>query len=163
RSIFAVAFSPDGKQVVSCGFDGAVRLWDVETGKELRRHEDHTEVVCSLAFSPDGKTILSGGGGTFDAARDQWRAAKDNDLRLWGSDSRAELRRFKGPPSTVLGVAYSPDGRQAVSGSYDSTLRWWDVATGQELKRKTAKAGLRSVAVSPDGKYVLAGGGSHYS
>ena len=64
-----VAFSPDGKKIVSSCWDKTVRLWDVETGKEMRKLEGHTQQVWSVALSPDGKRALSGGA--------------DKTLRLW--------------------------------------------------------------------------------
>ena len=63
-----MAFSPDGKQVAS-GSYGALRLWDVESGAELRKFKGHTGYVNSVAFSPDGKQVVSG--------------SDDNTVRLW--------------------------------------------------------------------------------
>jgi hypothetical protein len=53
------AFSPDGKLLARGGYDHAVTLWDVSTGRELAVFKGHTEVVTGLAFAPDGKTLAS--------------------------------------------------------------------------------------------------------
>jgi len=58
--VYSVAFSPDSLLIASAGADRAVRLWDVQTGKEIRRLEAHTGFVYTVAFSPDGRWIASG-------------------------------------------------------------------------------------------------------
>ena len=69
---FGVAFSPDGKYVLSGGVDGTARLWDVQTGKEVRRFTGHINRVVNVAFSPDGKYVLT--------------ASNDLTARLWLTD-----------------------------------------------------------------------------
>ena len=59
-SVYAVAVSPDGKQIVSGSHDRLVRIWDASTGNELKVLKGHTGNVNSVAFSPDGKKIVSG-------------------------------------------------------------------------------------------------------
>jgi WD40 repeat protein len=59
-SVHSVAFSPDGKQIVSGSFDKTIKLWDAVTGKEILTFKGHTDPVFSVAFSPDGKRIVSG-------------------------------------------------------------------------------------------------------
>ena len=58
--VLSVAFSPDGRYIVSGGLDNTVRLWERETGKQVRIFEGHTSWVFSVAFSPDGRYIVSG-------------------------------------------------------------------------------------------------------
>src|SRR3972149_2774551 len=67
--IESIAFSPDGRLAVSGGWDKSMVLWDVETGREVRRFSGHSDSVASVAFSPDGGYVLSG----------SW----DRTLRLW--------------------------------------------------------------------------------
>ena len=119
--VWSVAFSPDGRYVLSGSSDKTLRLWEVATGKELRRFEGHSGRVCSVAFSPDGRYVLSG--------------SRDKTIRLWEVATGKELRRFEGHSSWVISVAFSPDGRYILSGSEDRTLRLWEVATGKELRR----------------------------
>ena len=59
--VYAVVFSPDGKMLASAGHDGTLRLWEVCTGKEIRKLEGPQETLYGLAMSPDGKTVASAG------------------------------------------------------------------------------------------------------
>ncbi|KAH6661768.1 hypothetical protein B0J14DRAFT_496760 [Halenospora varia] len=106
-TVSEVAFSPDGKQVVSGSDDRTVRLWDAATGAALQTLEGHSDWVMSVAFSPDGKQVVSG--------------SCDETVRLWDAATGAALQTLEGHSSYVWSVAFSPDGKQVVSGSCDKT------------------------------------------
>jgi len=110
--VWSVAFTPDGKILASTA-GNKVKLWDVETGRELRTLTGHTDRVWSLAFSPDGKILAS--------------ASSDNTVRLWDPATGGELRTLIGHTDVVGSVAFSPDGKSIVSGSNDGTIRVWGV------------------------------------
>jgi WD40 repeat protein len=96
--------------------------------------------------------VLSGGGGTYYRKSDRFKAGKDNLVRLWASDTLKELKRFKGHTASVRGLAFLPDGKQAISASLDGTLRVWDVEEGKELRLLRLPTGSAALALSPDGK-----------
>jgi WD40 repeat protein len=77
---------------------------------------------------------------------------------LWDLNTGRELWRRQENSYTRQGVAFTPDNRQVVAGSYDRTVRVYDVATGREVVCLDSPAGVHGVAVSPDGRHVLAGG-----
>ncbi len=138
-SVQRVTFSPDGRRALSSGHDDWVRLWDVETGEQLRAIEG---TGAAVAFSPDGRFALSG--------------ARENTVLLWEVETGKEVRRFRGHEDGVVGIAFSPNGRRALSGSYDKTVRLWDVATGQELHCfRGHQAVVYSVLFTPDGSYAV--------
>jgi WD40 repeat protein len=143
-----VAFAPDGRTAVSGGQDKVIRLWDLETGEEVRRFEGHAGRVTCLCFTPDGLHVVSG--------------SDDKTLRLWDVASGKEVRRFEGHTHNVAYyMAVTPDGQQIVSGSgdVDTTVRIWDLKSGKELRRfdyrGRADEGIGIAAFSTDGRLAL--------
>ncbi len=123
------------------GTDSAIRVWDVETGKEVRKLEGHKGEVRSVAVSPDGGRVLSGGHLT---------------PILWDAETGTEVRRFRGHTDKVQDVAFLPGGRRTVSCGSDRTIRLWDVESGQELQCfRGHPVEVIWVAVSPDGRRLL--------
>jgi len=149
--VWSVAFSPDGKYVVSGSCDeegsrtsctkGSARVWEAATGKEITRM-NYDGIVWTVAFSPDGKYVVSGG--------------DDNTARVWEAATGKEIARIT-HDGTVYSVAFGLDGKYVVSGSGDGTARVWEAATGKEIARMTHDNLVKSAAFSPDGKYVISG------
>ncbi len=122
NAVVSVVFSPDGKQIISGSWDGSVKVWDAENGKELRTLKGSMEAVFSVAFSPDGKRIVVGGGTDRD---------KPGEVRVWDAGSYTEILSLKGHTDRVISVSFSPDGKRIVSGSADRTIKVWDADTGK--------------------------------
>jgi WD40 repeat protein len=156
--LYCVAISPDDKVAVA-GTRGAIISWDVKTGKQLRRFKGHKDCIFSVAFSPDGRYILSGGG-----AESKHPYPPDADLsgRWWNVKTGEELTKYKGHTLWIQCVAVSPDGHSALSGSYDGTIRLWDIQAGKQLRCFNHPSGVGAVAFSPKGQYFLSGGDSPY-
>jgi WD40 repeat protein len=139
-----IALSPDGRLLVSAGAEGAVKLWDVDSGREMRTLPGDSFAVYSVAFSPDGRSVLSAG--------------FDKIAKLWDHETGRELRTFTGHTERIFSAAFSPDGRMIVTGSFDKTIKLWDVGTGRELRTLTGHTDrVQSVAFSPDGRQVVSG------
>ena len=184
NGVNSVAFSPDGRYVLSGSDDKTLKLWDIETGREIRQFKGHTNYVLSVAFSPDGRTIVSG---SFDNTLKLWEVATGKEIRtfkghkpfvfspdgryalsesqdnfkLWEIETGREIKQFKKwHMDIVASVAFSPDGRYALSGSWDKTLKLWNIQTGREIRTFTGHTyGANSVAFSPDGRCALSGVG----
>ena len=139
--ILDVAFSPDGKFVVSGSDDGTARVWIAASGVEVARMTLDGG-VNSVAFSPDGKFVVSG--------------SDDGIARVWIAATGVEVARMT-HVGAVYVVAFSPDGKYVVSGSDDGTARVWIATTGLGVARMTLDGGVNSVAFSPDGKFVVSG------
>ncbi|EIN03656.1 hypothetical protein PUNSTDRAFT_139370 [Punctularia strigosozonata HHB-11173 SS5] len=145
--VCSVSFSPDGSQIASGSNDNTIRIWNTDTGKEIREPlRGHTDWVRSVSFSPDGKRLAS--------------ASYDKTVRLWDVQTGQQIGQpLKGHTSLVLCVAFSPDGNRIVSGSEDKTLQLWDAQTGQAIGEplRGHYSRVLSVAFSPDGKNIASG------
>ena len=136
---------PDGRHVASGANDKTVRLWNLETGKEVRRFEGHTSTVWCLAVSPDGRRLVSGG--------------QDAAVRLWDVETGRQLHRWP-TDHVVSGVAFTPDGNRVMAVGWDQKLRLWDAATKESVSGYPFATGtaLSNPVFLPGGREVLFGG-----
>jgi WD40 repeat protein len=140
-TVFALAFSPDGKTLASGSADSTVRLWDVATRRQIGRSlTAHAGTVFALAFSPDGKTLASG--------------SRDNTVQFWDTATHRQIGSLATPANSI---AFSPDSKTLATHGSDETVRVWDVATRQQIASFPSFG--NSVAFSPDGKTLASGGG----
>jgi WD40 repeat protein len=146
--VSGVALSSDRKLAASCGADGPIRLWDVPSGRELRRLEGFADRARCLALSPDGRWLVSGHHGE----------KSDFAVRLWDVKEGKELRAFRGHRAAVTAVAFLPSGRRFVSASMDGSVRLWEAETGALVRQMEHAGGVHDVAVSPDGRTALSAG-----
>jgi WD40 repeat protein len=149
-----VAFSPDGRFLLTGSWDSTARLWDAATGQQLRSFKVPPAWVTSAAFSPDGHFVVTG--------------SNDGIARLWDAATGKNVHSFDAhigaSPNIPVHVAYSPDGHFLLTGSDDltgsgnQTLRLWDPVTGQKLRSfEGYAAGTdHTVVFSPDSRYILA-------
>jgi RNA polymerase sigma factor (sigma-70 family) len=146
-----VAVDGDGR-ALAVALEGAVRLYDLATGKKGRTLEDSAGMAL-LAFARDGRTLA---GGRDDGTFQVWNAATGRKL----------LKPLPGHRGNVSCVAYSPDGRiLATGGAFDGTIRLWQASTGQEIrcwedkqKKGRARPWPMSLAFSADGKTLASVG-----
>jgi WD40 repeat protein len=150
-NVTTLAFAPDGKTLASGGWDDMVRLWDVASGKELRKIVAHQAMVARVVFAPDGKRLASRGG-------------IDGVVRVWDVVTGAELRKFEGLARVnpwrfyrEAALAFSPDGKRVVASGRKAIL-FFDVDSGKEVASWPGSRDCMYVAYSPDGKLLASGG-----
>jgi WD40 repeat protein len=137
--VFSVCFSPDNRRLASASGDGTVRIWDVQTGDEVRRVAAHRYHVNCVAYSPDGRTLAT--------------ASDDFTIALWNSTTGERKATLSGHWYCVQCVAFSPDGRLLASGTADGEIRAWDCETGQSIASAQGRdQRIRSIAIAPDGE-----------
>ena len=139
----SVTFSPNGQLVVSGGWDGTLRLWNLRGEPISQPWRGHQGGVYSVAFSPNGQLVVSSG----------W----DGTLRLWNLQGKP-IGAPWGDENVINSVAFSPDGKFIVSGGKDNTLRLWNLK-GELISEpwRGHQEGVTSVAFSSDGKYIISG------
>jgi RNA polymerase sigma factor (sigma-70 family) len=147
----ALAFTPDGKELVCWDNREALHFWDAATGKELRRLKPegkprgNSRTDSYLAFTPGGRSVLLKNG-------------YDPTLRLLDAATGKELRAFPSPGQHAYATALLADGKRLAVAGEDKVIRVWDVADGKELYRlPAARWEVRCVAFSPDGKLLATG------
>jgi RNA polymerase sigma factor (sigma-70 family) len=157
KSPFTLAFTPDGKILAAQDHQGEIHLWEVESGKELRRFKGHVgflgswmgRIVLSVGFifTPDGKALVARG--------------PDKAIHLWELATGKELRKFQADPEDLSPLAFSRDGKLLATYN-EKLIRLWDVQTGKEKTRlRGHETSVGSPVFSPNGKTlsVLAGKG----
>ncbi|MCC6427271.1 MAG: protein kinase [Phycisphaerales bacterium] len=159
--IATVAFSSNGEQIATAGFDGLVKLWRAD-GSPVRTLTTDIGVIWCVRYSPDGRVIAAGGN---DGAVQIWSlgldtpaitiktssdrtpaiafsadgsslatAAAHGQVEVWDVASGARMRELVHPVQNIRTVAVSPDGKAIVTGADDCTLRVWDASTGELLR-----------------------------
>jgi WD40 repeat protein/ABC-type dipeptide/oligopeptide/nickel transport system ATPase subunit len=141
RLIHTIGFSPDGKLLITAGFDCCWRLWDVATSQMLGCFSGHTNWIWNLAWSPDGQHLAT--------------ASYDRTARLWDLATGQLLHTFDGYAQEVLTVKFSPNGQHLAVGSGDGTIKIWDIATGQLVQTLTGHLDrILALSYHPDGQLL---------
>ena len=148
-----IVFSPDGKRLAIAAGDGAY-VYDATTGKLLLKYSGHGEGVrnSGIAFSPDGKWIASSG--------------NDATIKIWDSESGADIFTLTGHTGPTFGVAFSSDGHELITSSVDRTVKVWILPKpGQEipipLTLYSNTGAVYRVAFSPDNSRIVSVGRDH--
>jgi len=141
ETVYAIAFSPDGKFTVTGSFDKSVRLWDALTGKEVKTFGgaagSHANLVLAVAFSPNGQLVASGG--------------SDNVAKLWDVPVTSHLREFV-HGEAVRSLALSADGKLLAGAAADGTVKLWNAADGKLLHNLAGHVGpVQGVAFNAKG------------
>ena len=153
-----VAFSPDGTMIASSSEDKTIKLWEVDTGREIRTLKGHSDYVNSVEFSRNGDILVSG---SDDKNIKIWQLETGEEISTFGDWSRGD---YSGHSDAINAIALSPDGKFIVSASKDRTLKVWSLdrnvlpGYGQVIYTlKGHSASVRCVTISRDGQTIASG------
>ncbi len=144
----ALAFSPNGKYLVTGSYDNVVRLWDLQSGTLLKSLNGHTQMVWGISFAPNGKSFASVGA--------------DDSIWLWDFKT-GKGEKLGEHDGDTWGVTYSPDGKYVLSSGEDDLVKIWKVNDGQLANVLDAHSGaVLNIVFSHDGT-MMASGGDDYT
>jgi WD40 repeat protein len=146
-----VVYLPGGRRIITCSLDGSLRLWNLESGKQIGDNwldkGDNAEVV-DISLSPNGNTVASGG--------------YDGTVRLWDTKKGEVVTRWMGHTDRVRSVCWSLNGKRVLSGSWDGTVRVWDVESDQTILKIVTGGANEAATYSPDATKIATGGYINY-
>ena len=142
-----VHLSTDGNFCISSSWDKSIRLWDVVTGKCLKKFNGHEKEVYSISFSEDNRQIISG--------------SKDYTIKLWNTVGMCK-KTFceKNATSWISKVLFLPTKNNLfLSCDWDGVIKIWDILSNQVKNRLFGHKGyIQSITISPDGSLCASGG-----
>jgi nucleoside phosphorylase len=149
-NVFDVAWSPDGKQIVSAcsaaSIDKTIHVWDVNTTRTVARYDAHYGLmpnfsVLALTWSPDGTRIAA--------------ACGDGMIRIWSTSTQRCIATYQTRSETLVDIAWSPDSKWIASAHTDCTAHVWNTSMGESvLTYRGHTDRLRRIAWSPDGTCI---------
>jgi len=151
ETVYSVAFHPTIRQVVTGSFDKSVKVWDVNSGKEIKSfsgQQGHQQMVLSVAISPDGSMIASGG--------------TDNTLKIWDYPSAQSVWKEKAGDG-IFSCSSTPDGKYLAVGFKDGTAKFWKDIPIKDLKELPKNAVIMKGHTAPvTGLQILNNGQKNY-
>ena len=141
--VYSIAWTPDGKAIVTGGFDSTLRYWDAETRKELKKYDvQPATLVLSVSPSPDGTKIATG--------------SLDKSARIWLKPGSAATKSIDNLPAGSHALASSPDGKR-VAFAAAKTVNLWDMIAPVPQALNGHAADIESLAWRGDGAQVASG------
>lgn len=146
--LYDAELSPDGKTLVTAGYDRFIRTWKVDNGESVRSIEGHNGAIFDLAFSPDGKILAS--------------ASADETVKLWRLANGQRLDTLNQPEGEQFAVAFTRDGRFVLAGGADKQIRVWRLVSREKprinplfLARFAHEDDVTALEVSRDGATLV--------
>ena len=125
-------------------YDKTIKLWDAQTGQELKTLQDHIDAVFAVAFSPDGKLLASG--------------SQDRTVKIWNVASGERLYTLSDALDGITGIAFSPSGELLAAAGYDKSIHVWKIGEKEGSLVQSLIAdedSILQIAWSPDGKTLI--------
>ena len=152
--LYDAVLTPDGKTLVTAGYDRFIRTWHADSGELIRSIEGHNGAIFDLAVSPDGKILAS--------------ASADETVKLWKLEDGRRLDTLNQPEAEQFAVAFSRDGRFVVAGGADKQIRVWQVISRDKprinplfVSRFAHEDDVTNLEVSRDGRLLVSASADH--
>ena len=143
-SVHSVVFSRDGSLIASGSEDGTAKLWNADSGQQIRALMRHPHPILCVSLSPDSNILASG--------------SEAGKITLWDVNYKERIRILKGHEDRVWSIRFSPDGTFLASGSADKTIRLWNMRSGKEIRTFRGHTdSIYSLSFSPDGGILASG------
>ncbi|MDY6936762.1 MAG: protein kinase [Cyanobacteriota bacterium] len=143
--VTCTAICPDGKQFATGSLDKTVRIWNLETGEEIRKIEGHRSTINALSISRDSTSLAS--------------ASDDDTVKIWNLETGKLLETLNEHLRDVTSVAFSADSKTLISGSEDRTVKIWNVTDGELVTSLMGGSGMvKSIAIGTSGQILASGG-----
>ena len=139
--INSIAFSADGQMIVSGSNDNTVKFWDIKTFKIIKTLRASDEDILTVALY--GNILATAG--------------NDHHITLWDLKTYTQTQTLKGHHGVIHSLAFSSDGHTLISGSWDKTIRIWDITSATEIRHIQTKDSIYTVALHPSGDIIVAG------
>ena len=148
RHAQAVAFSPDGDELITTGMDALAQVWSASDFSPTRTFAGHDKSVNAAAISPDGKLLITG--------------STDRTAIVWNWQTGDEIARLSGHRNTIAATKFSPDGNLALTASYDGRIGFWERGPNQDTGAldliRSHPRNVGSLTFSPDGRTLATAG-----
>jgi WD40 repeat protein len=142
-----LALSGDGRLAISCGIRGEVKVWNLEDGKEIHSRKKPSGYLTALAATEDGRLAVVG-----------FQDQGDESPAIVNLATGHVVGALRGHEASVAKVLIIPGTDRILTGSFDATIRMWDLPTRRELLRLEGHTDrIRSLTVTPDGRYAVSG------
>jgi WD40 repeat protein len=144
-AVNGLAFSNDGKILISGSADKTIKLWNLETRQEISTLSGHSMAINAVAISYDGSIIAS--------------CSMDKTIKLWQLATGQEISTLSGHRLGVTAVAITPNGQILASASADKTIKFWHLNSKQEIATLPGlRSTVNSLIFSPDGQFIASSG-----
>ncbi|GMH34386.1 hypothetical protein BSKO_02220 [Bryopsis sp. KO-2023] len=141
-AVSGVEYEPmEGKVLISCSADKTVKMWDSDTGSELRTLRGHKGGISDVTWSEDGRFFATG--------------SDDHTVGIWDAERGELIQNLQQHTNFVFSVKFNPAGNMLVSGSFDETIHVWDTRACRSIRQMPAHTDpVTSVDVNHDGTLI---------
>jgi len=159
HEVFAAVITPDGKYLISTEGYYGVYLYDINSGKKLRKFDGHLETITSTVITSDGQYIVS------SSYQNNYDIQRYSQIMLYETNSGKEIQMFgNGQEGKINSVAITPNGNYIISGSQDGAIQLWETSSGKCISIFTSFDDGEWLARKLNGEYNCSDGAyKHFS